>query len=281
MSSGPGQVPAGGPGAHFVARGHLTGRDVVSPPIARYDPVPDLAGLVWSYWVPVWDFAGREPQVQRTLQSPAPLLVVADSYARFYGVTRGMSRVELAGRGWAFGVRLRAAAGRALWRAPLTGLTDGFADLTEVPALDGAALRDEITAVMAPDPASPAAHRRAMDVLHEHLRPLLPVPEAGLLLNQIVDLVDTGRVRTVAGLVEATGLGERQVQRQVRDGLGLNPSWLLARRRVQDAALALKQNDASLSEIAHAAGYTDQAHFTRDFRQVTGMTPGEYRGLQP
>lgn len=34
-----------------------------------------------------------------------------------------------------------------------------------------------------------------------------------------------------------------------------------------------------LAEIAVASGFHDQAHFTRVFRSVTGMTPGAWRGL--
>ena len=33
--------------------------------------------------------------------------------------------------------------------------------------------------------------------------------------------------------------------------------------------------------MAAELGYTDQAHFTHDFRTVTGMTPGEYLKDQP
>ncbi len=33
--------------------------------------------------------------------------------------------------------------------------------------------------------------------------------------------------------------------------------------------------------MAARLGYADQAHFTHDFRTVTGMTPGEYLGDQP
>jgi AraC-like DNA-binding protein len=33
----------------------------------------------------------------------------------------------------------------------------------------------------------------------------------------------------------------------------------------------------SLTEIAHAANYFDQAHFCRDFKEISGITPSEYR----
>ena len=35
--------------------------------------------------------------------------------------------------------------------------------------------------------------------------------------------------------------------------------------------------DASLSTIAAAAGFCDQSHFTRLFKQYMGLTPAEYR----
>ena len=35
--------------------------------------------------------------------------------------------------------------------------------------------------------------------------------------------------------------------------------------------------DRPLAEIAAATGFTDQSHFTRRFRQTTGLTPDAYR----
>jgi AraC-like DNA-binding protein len=32
----------------------------------------------------------------------------------------------------------------------------------------------------------------------------------------------------------------------------------------------------NLAALAQDLGYFDQAHFTRDFKQITGATPGRY-----
>jgi AraC-like DNA-binding protein len=32
----------------------------------------------------------------------------------------------------------------------------------------------------------------------------------------------------------------------------------------------------SLTKLAHKAGYYDQAHFIREFKELTGFSPGEF-----
>ena len=49
--------------------------------------------------------------------------------------------------------------------------------------------------------------------------------------------------------------------------------------RLEWAAEQLALDDASLAEIALGAGFADQSHFTRAFRQHAGVTPGRYREL--
>jgi AraC-like DNA-binding protein len=50
---------------------------------------------------------------------------------------------------------------------------------------------------------------------------------------------------------------------------------------LHDAVEALKAGTTRLAAMAADLGYTDQAHFTPDFRTVTGMSPGEYLRDQP
>jgi AraC family transcriptional regulator len=47
--------------------------------------------------------------------------------------------------------------------------------------------------------------------------------------------------------------------------------------RVRAATRLLREQGPSLADVAAAAGFADQSHFTRQFRRATGMTPGEYR----
>jgi AraC family transcriptional regulator len=51
------------------------------------------------------------------------------------------------------------------------------------------------------------------------------------------------------------------------------------KRRVREAADLLGAPDESLSTVAFATGFSDQAHLTRVFKRETGTTPGRFRAL--
>lgn len=268
-----------------VDRAHLTGRDAPTPVVHRYEPSPDLADLVRRYWIPSWDLPSGVTQVQRVLQHPVCLIVVAHDYARFYGVVTGLSTVELTGRGYAAGVMLQPAAGRLLLGRPVADVTDRHVPLESLTTLDGAAVRDAVRAAMADgptDPTDPAAHAGAIAVLEAALRTHAVIDEDGHRINAVVERVEEDRgIRTVADLAAASELGERALQRLTRDRLGLSPRWLIRRRRLHDAVGELKSGSVRLADLAHELGYADQAHLTHDFHRATGTTPGAYLAQQP
>jgi len=269
------------PPGHAGYRAHLTGSHAPAPPIHRYLPSPHLTGLIRNFWIPVWDLPGNEVRTQRVLQYPVCVVVIATDYARCYGPTSGLSTVDLAGRGWAAGVMLQPAAGRVLLGQPVDTVTDRNVPVEELPAIDGAALRDRVRAAMASDPADPSTHKTAITAFEDVFAALLPVDEDGRMVNQLVEMVETDpAIVRVDQLAAAAGLGQRALQRLTRDRLGLSPKWLIQRRRLHDAVAQIKAGDVSLADLAHALGYADQAHFTRDFTRVTGLTPGVYLAEQ-
>jgi AraC-like DNA-binding protein len=85
------------------------------------------------------------------------------------------------------------------------------------------------------------------------------------------------RLAVVAsGEVEAvTGLDRYQFARQFRAVYGTSPYRYSVMRRL-DAARGWLREARPLAEAAAAAGFADQAHFTRVFRAALGMTPGRY-----
>ncbi|MDF9715519.1 MULTISPECIES: AraC family transcriptional regulator [unclassified Nocardioides] len=280
MDGGAGGVGSGGEHVTPIDRAHLTGVSRPTPPIHRYLPSPDLVDLVDRYWIPVWSL--REPSTQSTLQHPVCLLVVSGTYARCYGVSRGLSTVVLEGDGYAVGVMLRPAAGRLVLGRPVGELVDGWCDLAQLATLDGAALTAEVRAAVEPDPTAEGGHRAAIAAYERRLRTLLPVDPQGLLINDVVAWLQAHpEVTRVSEVAAAHGLGERALHRLVEQRVGLSPKWLVQRRRLHDAVVALKAGTTSLAAVAADLGYTDQAHFTRDFRSVTGTTPGRYLADQP
>lgn len=59
--------------------------------------------------------------------------------------------------------------------------------------------------------------------------------------------------------------------------IGLSPMQFVMSYRVEQAKKKLAQRDTPLIDIALSCGFSDQAHFTRRFKQIEGETPSKYR----
>ncbi len=261
-----------------AARAQLRDPAGFSPPIYRLPPSPELSGLVRGYWVPVWSLPEGVISAQRVLPYPVCHLVIASSYDWLVGPASGLSVRELSGSGWAFGTMLQPATGWILLGRPVTELTDTFIPLDRLVGVPGAALVDRVREVVGADPADRARQRAAIGLVEGALAHLVPIDQEGLLVNAIVKYVEGDpRVQRVGQVCAEFDLTERSLQRVTARRIGLSPKWLIQRRRLHEAAERLACGVAvDLAGIAAEIGYADQAHFTRDFRRVTGLTPGRY-----
>ena len=81
-------------------------------------------------------------------------------------------------------------------------------------------------------------------------------------------------------LAAAAGLSLHHFARQFKQSAGVTPHHYLTQKRLQRAQEMLAQTDLPLSDIAHAAGFSDQSHLARHFRHTLGTTPREFRWAQ-
>ena len=82
-----------------------------------------------------------------------------------------------------------------------------------------------------------------------------------------------------AELEAVTGLSRYELARQFRVRYGTSPYRYSLLRRLDFARSRLRAG-TPLAELALAAGFADQAHFTRMFRSAYGVTPGRYARLR-
>ena len=83
-------------------------------------------------------------------------------------------------------------------------------------------------------------------------------------------------------IVTETGFSQRHFTRTFTQWVGLAPKTYC---RVRRFGRVLKQMDAilapNLADLAAAEGYADQAHMTREFRALAGLTPAQYVTVSP
>lgn len=89
---------------------------------------------------------------------------------------------------------------------------------------------------------------------------------------------DPARHLPLAEAAGALGLSPRGLQRRLAPH-GLTTTAVARAVQVRHACALLAGSDDPLPAIGFACGFSDQAHFTREFRKRVNMTPGAYRAL--
>lgn len=84
---------------------------------------------------------------------------------------------------------------------------------------------------------------------------------------------------TVNEFSQKMNINRRQLARKFSSAIGLSPKQLSKTIRIQTALKSLLVNDTtSLTDLAYENEYFDQAHFIKDFKEFTGVTPKEFYG---
>lgn len=90
--------------------------------------------------------------------------------------------------------------------------------------------------------------------------------------NQMV--ASAGGLR-VAAMADECGISRKQFDRRFLREVGMAPKLFNRLVRFQ-YAIGLLQGSMRTVEVAYESGFFDQAHFNRDFRALSGITPGQF-----
>lgn len=83
----------------------------------------------------------------------------------------------------------------------------------------------------------------------------------------------------LADLAEKYHFNQSYLTRMFKKETGVLPLKLINTLRIRDAKEMLAQGRLSVREISEMLGFSNQHYFSRIFKDFTGMTPREYRGL--
>jgi AraC-like DNA-binding protein len=256
-------------------------------------PVPALrpfVALVWASDDPVLE-TDRQPVHEHVLPTGMMHLVfrLNDSALRVgHAIARPLQSVdsaliggvrskyyvrELSAPSCSVGAVLRPGVSELLFGATADEFAERHTSLEEVWNTAATRVRERLL-------ESPKAEDR-LSALESMLAARLPCQRS--LHPAIASVIDEFHcVQSVDAAVQRSGLSHRQFISNFRRAVGLAPKTYLRVLRFQSALRVLRRHQAvSLAALAVDAGYSDQAHFNRDFIEFTGVTPMTYRRLRP
>lgn len=97
-------------------------------------------------------------------------------------------------------------------------------------------------------------------------------------MNRTISNISRSRgLSNIDSLASDACLSRKQFERVFSDYIGLTPLQFMRVLRFQNAIdIKAKKAEISLTELAYSSGYFDQSHMVREFKRISGHTPGKY-----
>jgi AraC family transcriptional regulator len=102
---------------------------------------------------------------------------------------------------------------------------------------------------------------------------------AGYRMRRVLDFIDENLSEDLrlATLASVAGISPHHFAELFRKSVGDSPHRYVMGQRVERAKRMLRFADTSIAEIALAAGFVDQSHFSKVFRRLAGASPRTWR----
>lgn len=174
------------------------------------------------------------------------------------------------------GVHFLPGGGAALLGVGAQDLTDRHIALSDIWGARARTLRAQL--LEAPTPAAKFAVLE--QEFRERLRPQRFVHPAISFALRGMQTAPTDL--RIAQIQTSTGYSPRRFTTLFTDAVGLTPKLYSRINRLRSVVERVARGgELAWADLASEYGYYDQSHLTRDFREFSGVTPGEYRPLGP
>ncbi|MBA1147578.1 helix-turn-helix domain-containing protein [Ectothiorhodospiraceae bacterium WFHF3C12] len=114
---------------------------------------------------------------------------------------------------------------------------------------------------------------------HEAFGSISPVQQPGKLVRAVHRWVEEQPAEriTMPRLAAALKVSERTLARRVKAESGMSPAAYARRIKLYQVAERLTLTSATLGSIGAALGFSSESNLSRMFKQLTGLTPVQYR----
>jgi AraC-like DNA-binding protein len=240
-----------------------------TPFYREFPPAPDLYDFVACTWARVVRFAGDNCVDAILPDGCADIMIYGDHPPRVAGPDAITRHVRLHNGLVITGIRLRPGAWRAVLGCRADTLLNGSCLLSDL-VPEGRSLGRRLI--------NAESHATRIAQLEEWVRAALKrATGQDRAVVAACRLLSTRSHITVGDVAAQLGWNARMMHRQFTASCGYSPKHFQRIMRMQTLLRGVRAGrTSSLSSLAIAAGYSDQAHMTRDFRAITGFTPSAY-----
>lgn len=251
-----------------------------------YTPCPELQPFVKCFWS-LEDDAQNEPVKQRVLPDGCMEMIFhyGDPYRQYFedgsSITQPRSflfgqitkYIEIAPTGISgiISARFLPDGIFPFINMPVSTLENKAVSLTEIFTEEGRIFEEQVI--------------KASD-LRERIKLIETFLLAKLAEQRVIDAITKSCVDVIfqsqgqiglAALADKLNIHRRNMERKFTSVIGISPKQLARVARLQAALKMIQQKKFnSLTEIAYENGYFDQAHFIKDFREFTGISPKSF-----
>ena len=246
-------------------------------------PKPDTSHLVRRYWE-VRD-ESTEPEIKEIIPDGYPEIIFhfGDPYRinidgswrmqdrnLIAGQIKKHFRLENTGASDMFGIKLQPWAMAMLLSIDSSSLTDNVIPLdpTKHPRL--VALASNIAASEHFQDRVNASEEFLLDFIRAN--PIEPRPEQEI----VSEIIRCNGTVELSQLLSDHGVHERSLERYFKKHIGLTPKFYCRIIRFSHILHLAGEEPRDWSAITYAAGFYDQSHFIRNFKEFTGKEPTAY-----